>query len=171
MMAEVDCSGSSLCSWERLFRRAATSPATGQCRRGSSQVPFPSPFDAHEKRRAVLEFGVAHHLIEAGRIRHGFAHLLHNLEMPRQRLDRHILGLLNRPTTLDPCAYKPGHVLLPNDFHPHVWYIGSMPSSFEATWLWRSAFADNRDPKVTEAEKTFFRQHLLELRERVKPLV
>jgi hypothetical protein len=153
------------------LRRAATSVAIGQSRCGASRVPFSPLFDAHEKRHAVLELWVAHHLIEAGRIGHGFVHLLHDPDMPRQRLDRHILGLPNRPTTLDPCAYESDHVLLPNDFHSHVWYIRRMPSSFEETWLWRSAFADNHDRKVTEAEKTFFRQHLLELRARVKPLV
>jgi hypothetical protein len=39
---------------------------------------FARLFDVHEKRNAVLEIGVAHHLIEGGRIRHRFAHLAHN---------------------------------------------------------------------------------------------
>jgi hypothetical protein len=47
----------------------------------------------------------------------------------------------------------------------------NMTGSFESTWLWRSAFADNRNPRVTEAEKEFFRQHFLGFRDRVKPLV
>ena len=46
-----------------------------------------------------------------------------------------------------------------------------MARSFESTWLWRSAFVDNRDPKVSVAEQEFFRLHFLEVRERVKPLV
>src|SRR6266513_2912793 len=46
-----------------------------------------------------------------------------------------------------------------------------MIRSFEHTWLWQSAFTNSRDAKVTPAEQEFFRQHFLELRERVRPLV
>jgi hypothetical protein len=43
--------------------------------------------------------------------------------------------------------------------------------AFENTWLWQSAFEDNPDREVTGAERAFFREHFLEMRDRVKPLV
>ncbi len=43
----------------------------------------------------------SHYLIEAGGIGHRFTRLAHNLDMPRQRLKRHILGFVERPTCSD----------------------------------------------------------------------
>jgi hypothetical protein len=69
-----------------------------------TRAVFARPFDAHERRNAVLEIRVAHHLIEDGRIRHRYARLAHNLDVPGQGLSRRVLSLVARPTA----AMQPG---------------------------------------------------------------
>jgi hypothetical protein len=50
--------------------------------------------------------------------------------------------------------------------------LGSMVDSFEATWLWQTAFAGNTDGSAGLAsERAFFSLHFKAMRERAKVLV